>query len=106
MNWTELEIFKGIDLNDLFVLSWTRDNSRLKIDIEVSIWPESKYYSKPKENEYTCYKNTILLFDGVESIEALKPIDSVRATTDLDGTVDYDNIETLVKTSSGFEVKS
>jgi hypothetical protein len=105
MNWTELEIFKGINLNDSFVLSWSLERSRLSIYIEASIWPESKYYSKPKKNEYTCYKKAVLSFVGVESIEGLKPIDTVHSTTDLDGTIDYGNIDSLLKTSSGFEIE-
>jgi hypothetical protein len=106
MNWTESETFKGIDLNDSFVLSWSQEGGSLSIDLEACIWPESKYYSKPKKDEYTCYKKAVLSFVGVESIEGLKPIDSVSLTsTDLDGTIDYGNIDSLLKTSSGFEVE-
>ena len=105
MNWTELEIFKGIDLNDSFVLNWSQEGSRLTIDIEASIWPESKYYSEPKKNEYTCYKKAVLSFIGVESIQGLKPIDAAHSTTDLDGTMDYGNIDSLHSTPNGFEVK-
>ena len=51
-----MEVFKGIDLNDSFVLDWSYENNRLCFELEVSIWPEYKYYVEPKLNEYTCYR--------------------------------------------------
>ena len=60
MNWKEMEIFKGIDLNDSFVLSWKYINDTLTFDIEASIWPESPFYEKPVGDDYTCYKNAFL----------------------------------------------
>ena len=62
MNWDKMEMFKGIDLNDTFILSWRRNGSELRFDVEASIWPESKYYEAPKPDEYTCYKPAILTF--------------------------------------------
>ena len=50
-----MEIFKGIDLNDSFVLSWYQGTNELTFELEASIWPESTYYEKPKPNEHTCY---------------------------------------------------
>ncbi|AUD77728.1 hypothetical protein CW740_00145 [Kangiella profundi] len=85
MNWTELEIFKGIDLNDSFVLGCSQSEGRLSFDLEASIWPESKFYTEPKKNEYTCYKKAFLSFVGVDSIQGLKPIEAVASSTDPDG---------------------
>ena len=105
MNWTELEIFKGIDLNDSFVLGWSKGEDRLSFELEASIWPESKFYTEPKENEYTCYRKAFLSFVGIDSIQGLKPINTVATSTDPDGTIDYGNIDSLSITSSGFEVE-
>ena len=50
MNWEELEIFKGIDLNDSFVLSWRKEPNEVIFELEASIWPESEYYEEPKKD--------------------------------------------------------
>ena len=49
MDWTQIELFKGIDLNDSFVLNWAHEDSQLCFELEASIWPESDYYFKPKK---------------------------------------------------------
>lgn len=95
MNWTQLEIFKGIDLNDSFVLNWRNEKDLLSFELEASIWPDSEYYSKPKQNEYTCYRRATLEFIGVSKVSGLKPKKSVPSSTDPDGTVDYGNIDEL-----------
>jgi len=104
MDWNQLEIFKGIDLNDSFVLNWTCEDGQLSFDLEASIWPESKYYAAPKANEYTCYRKAKITITGIESIDGLSSMDSVIATTDPDGSKDYGNIEILTKTVNGFEL--
>jgi len=68
MDWTQIELFKGIDLNDSFILSWVHEDDQLTFDLEASIWPESKYYTTPKEDEYTCYRKATLSFKGFDSI--------------------------------------
>ena len=104
MDWNQLELFKGIDLNDSFVLSWVQEADLLRFELEASIWPDSVYYSKPEDDEYTCYRKATLMFRGVQSTVGLKPIDSVPSTTDPDGTVDFGNIETLSQTENGFQL--
>jgi hypothetical protein len=53
MEWPQIEIFKGIDLNDSFVLNWNHEDDHLSFELEASIWPESDYYTTPKQGEYT-----------------------------------------------------
>jgi len=105
MNWTELEIFQGIDLNDSFVMGWSQSDGNLSFELEASIWPGSKFCTEPKENENTCYRKAILSFEGADSIQGLKPIYTVASSTDPDGTVDYGNIDSLSLTSGGFEIE-
>jgi hypothetical protein len=105
MNWTELEVFKGIDLNDSFVLGWSQSEDHLSFELEASIWPESEFYTEPNKNEYTCYRKAFLSFVGVNSIQGLKPINTVATLTDPDGAIDYGNIDSLSITSSGYEVE-
>ncbi len=105
MDWREFKIFKGIDLNDSFVLNWRREASKVYFEIEASIWPESEHYVEPKPNEYTCYRKAILFFINFESISGLKSIDRVPSTTDPDGSIDYGNIDSLQKTTEGYKLQ-
>jgi hypothetical protein len=104
MDWNQIELFKGIDLTDSFVLSWAHDDNQLSFELEASIWPESEYYSKPQNGEYTCYLKAALKFTDVQSLNGLKSIDLVPSTTDPDGSMDYGNIETLSQTETGFNL--
>ncbi|AZQ09684.1 hypothetical protein [Shewanella khirikhana] len=95
MEWSKFEIFKGIDLNDSFVLDWCCEGDRLSFELEASIWPESEHYSKPKDNEYTCYKKATLRFVNVNEVQGLKLKDLVRSTTDPEGAADFGSIDVL-----------
>ena len=99
-----MALFKGIDLNDSFVLSWAHENNQLTFALEASIWPESEFYSKHKEGEFTCYRKATLRLANVKSINGLKNIDSVTPTKDPDGSIDYGNIETFCQTRTGFKL--
>ena len=104
MHWKEIEIFKGIDLNDSFVLSWNQVGNELTFELEVSIWPESKHYESPKKGEYTCYKPASLLFKDIKEIKGLLQMNEVAAQSDLTGEKDYGNIEHLEKNKEGYTV--
>jgi hypothetical protein len=102
MEWSKIDIFRGIDLTDSFVLSWSHDGNELTFELEASIWPDSEYYSKPQNGEYTCYRKAALKFTGVQSINGLKSINLVPSTIDPDGSTDYGNIDALSQTETGF----
>lgn len=104
MDWTELSEFKGIDLNDSFVLSWNQTSDKVEINIEASIWPQSAYYIKPKSNEHTCYRRATLIISGVIEVSGLLPMDAVKPTIDPDGTEDYGNIDSLTQIPSGYSI--
>ncbi len=104
MNWTEFEIFKGVDLQDSFVLGWSNTDSRLEFQLEASIWPESEFYTNPKSGEHTCYRPATIAFVNTSSVQGLAQIGSVKYSTDPDGSKDYGNIESLSKTPEGFIV--
>ena len=95
MEWAKAEIFKGVDLNDSFVLDWCYEADHLSFELEASIWPESVHYSKPKKNEHTCYKRATLRFVDVKEVSGLKLKELVQPTTDPDGSTDYGNIDVL-----------
>ncbi|MGR6779036.1 hypothetical protein [Moritella viscosa] len=95
MEWSKVEIFKGVDLNDSFVLDWCNEIDHLTFELETSIWPESVHYLKPKKNEHTCYRRATLRFVNVNEVSGLKPKELVQSTKDPDGSTDYGNIEIL-----------
>lgn len=103
-SWEEMESFKGIDLMDSFITSWKQEDDSLSFELEVSIWPDSKYYSEPKEKEYTCYKTGILKFSGFSILKGLLQSSEVSSSTDPDGSIDFGNIEYFAKSESGFEI--
>jgi hypothetical protein len=104
MDWTEMELFKGIDLNDSFILNWTIEKNVLCFEIEASIWPESRYYYEPKVNEYTCYRKATLKITKINRITGLKPFEQVVSSTDPDGSKDYGNVDTLSRTENRYEL--
>jgi hypothetical protein len=99
-----MDIFKGIDFNDSFVLGWSSNETEITFKIEASIWPESPFYIKPKSNEYTCYRKCEIQFTEFSSYSGLAEQSNIKPVKDLDGTLDYGNIDSLLKTNQGFKV--
>jgi hypothetical protein len=99
-----MDIFKGLDLNDSFVLGWSATETDITIKIEASLWPESSLYLKPKSDEYTCYRTCEIKFTGFSSFNGLINQQNVQPVKDIDGTLDYGNIDTLIKTNQSFKV--
>ncbi|WP_417442067.1 hypothetical protein [Idiomarina sp.] len=104
MEWTELKLFQGIDLNDSFVLGWRHEGRDVIFDIEASIWPSSEHYMTPKPNEYTCYRRATLAFENISECVGLLPMASVAKSTDAAGETDFGNIDLLFLLEDGFEV--
>ncbi|MGH1451356.1 MAG: hypothetical protein ACRBBM_18280 [Pseudomonadaceae bacterium] len=104
MDWREIDLFRGIDLNDSFVLGWHYEGDRLVFNLEVSVWPESKYYYAPKDGEYTCYRKGNLIFEGVKSVRGLLSMAEANRSTDATGECDYGNIDTLLIQSESAQI--
>lgn len=104
MNWTELKEFKGIDLNDSFVLDWLLTETELSFELEASIWPDSEFYQTPKPNQHTCYKSAELKFSNFTKVTGLKLKSQTHASKEPDGSIDYGNIDSLTKTNAGYDL--
>ena len=61
---------KGIDLEDSWLLGMKYDEELrvLSLKVDLSIWPESKFYRKPQPEEWTCYKKGEINFLGIKNI--------------------------------------
>ena len=103
-DWQKMECFQGVDLFDSFVTSWKIKDSGFYIEAELSLWPESKYYTKPKAKEYTCYKKGVMKFLNYKSMKGLLLMSEVEPTIDSDGSIDYGNVEHFFKTQNEFEI--
>ncbi|WP_281948570.1 hypothetical protein [Vibrio parahaemolyticus] len=99
-----MDFLVGVDLQDSFVLGWNYNDQTLEIELEFSIWPESKYYESPKVGEYTCCRSGFLLFEGVLNINGLLNQNEVQPTIDFDGSKDYGNIDYFEENQSYFKV--
>lgn len=99
-----MDSMDGIDFQDSFVLGWSISETELSIELEASIWPSSVYYQPPKLNEYTCYKRATIAFTGYSSIVGLIAQKDVQPSKDLDGSLDYGNIDSFSKTNNGFVI--
>lgn len=99
-----MPLFRGIDLNDSFVLGWKQEPAQVVFEIEASVWPESQFYRTPKPDEYTCYRKAKLMFQGCSSILGLRSMSDTKSTVDPDGTKDYGNIDSLYQTGAVFRV--
>ena len=104
MNYSNSEIFKGIDLSDSFVLFWKNEDDKLVFELEASIWSESSYYEKPKEDEHTCYKKARLEFKKIISIQGLLEMHQVNPSIDRNGDIDYGNIDELHLEDTSFKL--
>ena len=101
-----MDSMDGVDLQDSFILGWTVSENEFFIQLEASIWPSSVHYTKPKPNEYTCYKKAVLTFSDFTYIESVKEQSEITPTTDLDSSLDYGNIDSFSKTESGFFISA
>ena len=99
-----MEVFKGIDFNDSFVLGWYSNETTIVIKLEASLWPDSPHYLQPKPDEYTCYRKCELQFTNFISYSGLSEQSTIKPIRDLDGSLDYGNINTFIKTNDGFQV--
>ncbi|WP_289028012.1 hypothetical protein [uncultured Paraglaciecola sp.] len=104
MNWTDMDLFRGVDLGDSFVLDWSCTSNSFVIKVEASLWPESKHYSPPVNGEYTCYKNASVTFKNIKSIKGIVPVNEASPTTDPDGSIDYGNIDALTSNLGQFNI--
>ena len=100
-----MEIFRGIDLNDSFVLGWRDEADKVVFNLELSIWPESPWYEKPRAQEYTCYKRGKLNFSGVREVSGFLPIKGIPSSRDLNGTDDYGNIDVFRLHNDTYQVQ-
>ena len=96
-------ILHGIDLSKSYILDWKKNHQEFEITLELCIWPESTYYTKPLKNELTCYKKGRLIFYGIKELHGFVELKSVQPNRDLDGSLDWDCIYNFKTTPGCFK---
>jgi hypothetical protein len=83
----------GIDLPGSFVLGWKVTETKVVFRMDFAAWPASRFYRKPKQDEWTCFRRGVLVFDRVTFVEGLRMQEDMRFSTDATGEKDYGNID-------------
>ena len=83
--------FKFIYLEDSFVLGINVTPTSVDILVDAVLTPEHSLYTPPKVGELYCYKKGYIKFVNVVEVEWKEK--NMRPSTDLNGTVDYGNID-------------
>ncbi len=85
---------KGIYLEDSWLLGLNHDEELkvLCLKVDLSIWPESKFYSKPLLDDWTCYKKAEIKFIGIRKMTGLFDLTDIKPSIDATGEQDWDCI--------------
>ena len=95
-NYFELsKEFSEVYLEDSYVLGYLEDYNQLEFLIEFVLTEKSPFYSSPESGNQYCYKKGRLIFPGIKAIEWKRQ--TFKKTTDLNGEIDYGNIDSFVK---------
>ncbi|MGO4589673.1 hypothetical protein [Paenarthrobacter sp. 2TAF44] len=90
-----VEVLKGLYLDDSYVLDIRASRGLLAITVEFALAPEHTSYSPALAGEQYCYRQGVLVFEGVTELNWTGQLTS-RPSQDPDGSIDYGNIDTLV----------
>ena len=96
-----IEAFENILLEDTFVFSWHQSADTLTFRVLASLMQSHPEASPPLDGEWACYRSGTIQFAGVSSVHGLSPQESVKPTTDPDGSVDYGCIDELLLVQPG-----
>ena len=90
IEWRDMPEFAGVDLEDSWVLGWSMDveGKRLSFDVEASLRPGHPAYA-PRPDEWTCYRQGTLRFEGVSRVIGLLTMEEAESTVDPDGSRDF-----------------
>ena len=98
--WNE---FKGIYLEDSFVLEIKESEEEVSFAVEMVLTKEHPMYSKPKRKEQYCYRRAKIIFKGLKKVKWLKK--NIKPFTDADGSEDFGNIDSFELLSGGYHLR-
>jgi len=67
-SWQKLREFKGVDLTESFVLSWTVNTDSLLIDVDLYLCSDHPFYERPRPSEQACFRPAHIEFPHCSSI--------------------------------------
>ncbi|WGM19814.1 hypothetical protein QEH68_17590 [Paenarthrobacter sp. OM7] len=98
------EVLRDFYLEDSWVLGVSSTPGQLVITVEFVLTEEHPSYSPPRPGEQYCYRNGVLVFDGVTDLNWTGQLGS-RPSRDPDGSVDYGNIDSLIIEGNHYTVE-
>ncbi|MEH6451291.1 MAG: hypothetical protein V7765_21700 [Oleispira sp.] len=83
----------NIDLWESFVLDWELKGGELRINIDAYLFPEHPHYLKPPENEWACFVDAYLIFEGISELEGFDALTKAKPAIDANDEKDFGHIE-------------
>ena len=94
VNYYEMKEFKGIYLEDSYVLDIKLSFDNFEILLDAVLHETHPLYTMPLPDEQYCYRQARVIFSGYRKIVYQKDI--IIPDVDASGKVDYGNIDTFV----------
>lgn len=98
----EWDIFKGIYLEDSFVLAVDESNGQLTFCMDLVLTENHPEYSSPKEDEQYCFKRGQIVFPNLNSVKWISK--NLHPFRDADGNYDYGNIDFFELRPGGYHL--
>jgi len=97
----KITALKDIDLWESFVLDWELRGGELRIKIDAYLFPEHSSYVKPREDEWACFVDAYLIFEGTNEMEGFDALNKAKPAVDASGEKDFGHIEDFQFTALG-----
>jgi hypothetical protein len=99
----EWDALQGVYLEDSYVLSITEEPAKLVFVMLLVLTEQHPAYRPPAAGEQYCYRRGAISFEEVTGVSWLSRI--MRPILDVDGEVDYGNIDALYRTDGRYELE-
>ena len=100
-DWRDLREFRGVALNESFVLSWRLNGQSLLLDIDLSLLPSHVFYESPRPAERACYRPALLEFPACTILRRCGNGDDAQAGSAFAASLGHGKISDLRRVADG-----
>lgn len=100
MNYYEILSLSNVYFEGSYVLSIDESAGSLIFELDAVLTQNHPQYEKPKNGEQYCYRNVLLRFFNMDSIEWVDK--RLIGFVDSTGSLDYGNIDSFVKVDGAY----
>jgi hypothetical protein len=100
-DWRELREFRGVDLDESFVLSWRIEGGSLRLDVDLCLLPQHPFYETPRPSRRACYHAGIVEFPACSALDARNRDGAARPPSQVANELGLGRITGLKRTSDG-----